>query len=180
MTIIDEEYQPVNEIEIDEPLVAEIGFKPLYASYICLIVGILLIITGFTIAMMLGAFFILISLFVHFALKDYKTMDIYETYLILYDTADVSLAKKVMFDDIVEWNCKNSEKTTDALMLKFGEFDVIYKDTFQANKVYKVLYKLIREKETYVIKEEENKKKKLVFRGFKGFDRFKKKKDNDN
>lgn len=153
----------VSEIENNGSLIKEIFYKPQTATIICCIVAVLFIATMKTYAIILGVFILAIAVFVIFKIKDYKTLGIYDTYVIVYSTEDPNYGRRVEMDEITEWCCKNSQGMSDAVMLRLNTGEVIYKDTFQTNKAFKALDKIIPSKETQAIKAAENKKKKLKF-----------------
>lgn len=154
---------PLNEIENNGQLIANVYYKPNTATYICIVVSIAFILTLNPLAMFLGVFVLGIAAFVTFKIKDRITLGIYDTYLIMYSTDDQSMAQRFEYDQIAEWNCKSGTGISDALMLRLIDGQVIYKDTFQTSKVFKAFNKVIPKKETYAIREEENKKTKLKF-----------------
>ena len=154
---------PIGEIENKGTLIGEIFYKPKMPTIICVVVGIVCVASLKPVAVALGAFILAVAVFVIFKIKDYKTIGIYDSYLIVYSTKDPNYARRIEFNDIVEWTCKSSEGISDALMLKLKSGEILYKDTFQTSLVYKTMNRVIPEKETRKVREAESKKKKLKF-----------------
>ncbi len=154
---------PIGEIKNEGKLIQEIFYKPKGATVVCLLVGLCFIVTLHPAAIALGIFILAVALFVIFKIKNYKTIGVYDRYLIIYATKDQNYARRIELDEIQEWTVKSGEGISDALMLKLQDGEVLFKDTFQIGLVYKSLNKVIPEKETRKIREEANKKKKLKF-----------------
>ena len=157
------EYRTIENLDRTGNLIGKVGYKPRHAIIISCIAAGLLCLTMNWIAILLAAFIILISLFVNHLVKERLTMEIYDQYILLFDSDDNNLVRKIDYADIVEWGCKNSENAADALMLKLSDEEVVYKNTFQIGKALRFLNKVIPDKEERRIQEEKNKEKKLKF-----------------
>ena len=162
MSEINEKYLPEETIVREGKLLASIGYVPNMAFLVCGIVGVLLCVTRLWGLVILGVFIVVLTVSVKVFVKDYKVLDIYDNNLILYDL-DNTYARKINYDSIVEWACKHGTSSADAIMLKLNDEEVIYKDTFMIGKAYRVINKLMPEKESQAIKDKENAKTKLKF-----------------
>ncbi len=168
----DKNLKPLELLENDGILIGEVNFKPNRAIIIAFIAALALILTRHPLAIVLAAFILGIALYVHYNVKDRKTVGVYDNYLIVYGSENPELARRIDFEDIVEWECKTNQNGADAVMLKLNDEEVIYKDTFQLPLAAKLLRKALPAKDSRKIKEEKNKNKKLKFDN--PFKRFKK------
>lgn len=155
--------KPLELIDNDGQLIGEVFYKPHRAIIFGSITALLLAITRQPLAILLGVFVLALSLYVHYIIKDRKTLGVYDSYIIVYASDNPNLVRKISFDDIEEWDCKANENGVDAFMIKLIDQEVIYKDTFQLPKAFKLLRKVLPLKETRKIEEEKYKKKKLKF-----------------
>ena len=161
----DEKYLPLDQFISDENLNATVMYKPKLAYYMGMIFGALLcfaVVIHWSFALF-GLFILSLSWLVGYFIQDYKVLAIYDTYVLVYDTEAVK-ARKVTYEEIVEWGCKHGKSGADSIMFKLKDDEVIYKDTFLSTKAYHTLNKLIPEKESQAVKDKENTKTKLQFR----------------
>ena len=77
-----------------------------------------------------------------------------------YGDRDAKYAYFLPFDDIVMWRM-DREGGHDSIVFELENNQKIIKDTFEADRVYKALYPLIREKEYNYIKMEKAKETQL-------------------
>lgn len=166
-------YIPENEITGCGKLIKNIMFKPKAAPIVCTFFAILLILIKSWISIALAIFTIVMVVYVALKVKDYKTISIYDNCIVLYDTHQTDLARKIDYSDVVEWTVKASQGASDALMLKLNTGEIIYKDSFQVSSVYRELNKLMPERESRAIQAEKNKQSSAKFK-FR-FPKFKKK-----
>lgn len=159
----DEKMVLLSEIEIDKPLIKTIKYKPTFSVYAVIIIGILLMLTRHIAFVLLGLFFIGLACIVLFVVKEKDTLSIYENFVIVHDFSRPDYGRKVLYDDIVEWNCSSKDGNSSGITLKLIGDEVVYKDTFQTSAAFKELNKIMPAKETQAIRIEENKKKQLVF-----------------
>ena len=153
---------PVEEIVREGDPLARIRYIANTATIISLIFGGLLCVTlnwGFVIS---GLLIIALTILVKINVRDYQVLDIYDDYLIVYEL-DTAYARRIAITDIKEWTGKPGKAGADAVMLILNDGEVIYKDTFMISKAYRTLNKIMPEKESQAIKDEENKKTKLKF-----------------
>jgi len=155
-----EKYQPEDTIVREGNLLATINYLPQTAFIICGILGVLLCVTWLWGLVILGIFIIVLTIFVKIYVKDYKVVDVYDTNLIIY-ALDSDEVRRVDFDSVTEWTCKKGTSGADSLMFKLSDGEVIYKDTFMIGKAYRVINKLMPDKESQAIRDRENAKKKL-------------------
>ena len=156
-------YMDINEIDLTGTLIGKVGYKPQYAVIFICVGAALLCLTRNWIAIALAGFMAAISLFVNQAVKERKTVDIYQEFLIIYSSDDDGKAIKIGVDDIVQWECKSGTTSADALCIKLKSEEEVFKNTFQTSKMFRYMNKCIPSKEATSIKEKENRKKKLKF-----------------
>ena len=157
-----DKYVAIDNISRDGDLRLALKYKPRLAYFTCLAVGCLLCITLHWAAIVMGLFLICLAVFMELTVKDYQVMDIYENFLIVYDLEN-DKARRIEFDDIVEWTCKHGMTNADSVMIKLQDGEYIYKDSFLSNRAYRVLNKLMPKKESQIVKDKENAKSKLKF-----------------
>ena len=139
-------YIPVEECKSEGNFVKAICFKPKKAPIVCLITGILLMIPNNMIVRLLGVFFILMALGVMKLVRDYKVMDIFDKGIMFYGDRETKTACFVPFEEIESWLVSH-ENGHDTVEIKMKDGGRIIKDTFEADRAYKTLYSLIREKD---------------------------------
>lgn len=157
-------YVLVEDMEQEGTLIGSVMYKPYVAIVVSAIVGVLFILTGNWIAIIAGIVFFGIVILVYVNVKDRKTVDVYDEYLILYHTDEPEYGRRIDYYEIAEWTIKNGSSSSDSLMIRLKDGEVIYKDTFLSGKVYRYVNKAIPQLETRYLQAEENKKKKLKFR----------------
>ena len=150
-------YKKVEEVIPNSKLVLSGAFKPFASTAIIIVVGLALLIFAPTIWFKgLGAFFIAIAAFVLFFVKDKKTIDIYETGCVIYHTKDQNLAYFLDFNDVEEWDVIH-ESGHDTIEFTLQDKNRAVVDTFQTNKIYNALDKVIPEKQHLVVLKKRNK-----------------------
>ncbi len=77
----------------------------------------------------------------------------------MYAYQSEDLVRVIKYEDVVEWGCKTDEGKSNAMMFRLNTGEVIYKDTFQANKAFSALNKIMPERETRTMQLEEFKAK---------------------
>ena len=154
------EYMPVAEVKPQGRFVKAIGFKPKAAPLIVTAMGIALLIPNSLYARLLGFLMIALAVLVFLKVKDFKVMDIFDKGIMFYGDADAKYAYFLPFDDIVMWKMER-EAGHDRIVFELNNDLKIIKDTFEADRVYKTLYPLIREKEYNYIKMEKAKETQL-------------------
>ncbi len=159
MSKTNETYVPLEQIDKEGTLVTEVGFKPNNSVYIVGIIGVLFILSLKSLLVVLGGFLVMMALLVKLQVKDYKTMGIYEDFIIFY-SEDQQTARRFDNEDIIQWTIKQGQGGADALMLVLNDEEEVYKNTFQTSKVYKALSNIMKSKEEKEIKlkKEEDKK----------------------
>ncbi|MBO4919114.1 MAG: hypothetical protein J5365_03050 [Erysipelotrichaceae bacterium] len=166
------EYLPVEQVKAQGRFIKAIGFKPKTAPLIVIAMGIALLIPNSLYSRLLGILMIALAALVLLKVKDYKVMDIFDQGIMFYGDVDAKYAYFLPFDDIVMWKMER-EAGHDSIVFDLGSGMKIIKDTFEANKVYKTLYPLIREKEHNYIKMEKARQNQLSIP--EAFDNIKKK-----
>ena len=153
-------YIPVEECKSEGNFVKAICFKPKKAPIVCLITGILLMIPNNMIVRLLGVFFILMALGVMKLVRDYKVMDIFDKGIMFYGDRETKTACFVAFEEIESWLVSH-ENGHDTVEIKMKDGGRIIKDTFEADRAYKALYSLIRDKDEKYIKALKDREKPL-------------------
>lgn len=149
-------YLKVEEVKHEGNFVCAVSFKPKMPIIICAVLGLALLFIDNLICRLLGAFVIIFAFFVFKEVEDYKVMDIFDKGIMVYGDKEAKLACFVAFDKISQWNI-DRENGHDTVELTLDDNKVIYKDTFEASKVYRALYRLIKEKEKNYIRAQKNK-----------------------
>ena len=162
MSTIDEKYLPIAEVDLDGELVGSVMYKTKLAPILCSIVAVALCLTLNWILILFAIFILGLAFFITKYVKDQKVADIYDTFIIVY-LEDEGLARRIDYDNVVEWTCKHNDSGVDAIMLILEDGETIYKDTFAISKAYKMLNKLIPLKESRKVKEAKDRKFKLKF-----------------
>ena len=157
-------YVPKSTLELEETLICDINYKPTFSLILGAIFGILMFFTGNIIAIVLGIFVLAFVIFVHFKVEDYLTLSIYPSYVLVYKLDSSELVRKIYYEDIEEWTCKDSDGKSNCVMIKLKTQEVIYKDTFQSSKVYGKFDKIMHEKETRAIQQEKNRQREFKFK----------------
>ncbi len=154
---------PIEKLDNTGTLVGEVFYKPTKAIIYVSLAALLLALTRNWLAILLGVFILGVALVVNYIIKDRITLGIYQDYVIVYASEDPTLARKISYSELAEWDCKTDAAGADAIMLKLVDGEIIYKDTFQAPVAFRLLRQALPEKETRKIKAEQEKKKKLKF-----------------
>ena len=156
---MDNNYVNKSELDINEKLIVDVKFKPMSTLIFGGVLGIVCCATLNPLAIVLGGVILLYSIFVYMNVKDYITLSIYETFVLVYAYQSEDLVRVIKYEDVVEWGCKTDEGKSNAMMFRLNTGEVIYKDTFQANKAFSALNKIMPERETRTMKLEEFKAK---------------------
>ena len=156
---MDNKYVNKNELEINEKLIIDVKFKPMNTLIFGAVLGVLCCVTLNTYAIILGGVILAYSLFVYMNVKDYITLSIYETFVLVYAYESEDQVRVIKYDDVVEWGCKTDEGKSNAMMFRLNTGEVVYKDTFQANKAFSALNKIMPERESRTMQLEEFKAK---------------------
>ena len=154
------EFSDVRDCRSEGTFVRAICFTPKKAPIVCTIIGILLLIPNSLLSRILGVFFIAMSIAVLKLVKDYKVMDIFDKGIMFYGDREASTALFVPFEEIESW-IVNHENGHDTVEVKLKDGRKIIRDTFEADKAYKALYSLIREKDEKYIRALKDREKAL-------------------
>ena len=100
---------------------------------------------------LLGIFLFLIVFAVIKLVKDFKVMDIFDKGIMIYGDEEAKTAFFVSFDEMESWDVKH-ENGHDTVEFVLNDGRTIIKDTFEADKVYRALMNLVREKDLSHIK----------------------------
>ena len=139
-------YIPVEECKAQGNFVKAVCFKPKKAPIVCIILGMAMFIPNNLYIRILGLFFILMAFAVLKLVKDYKVMDIFDEGVMVYGDHDAKLAYFFTFDEMKSW-LVNHEDGHDTIEFKLNDGTYIVKDTFEAEKAYRALYSLVKEKD---------------------------------
>ena len=92
-----------------------------------------------------------VCLFVIFKIKDYKCFEIYQDAILIYSDKKDDTVIKINYHDIKEWTVNNKQQGSNGIILILNDGRTIAKETFQINKAYNHLSKVMEEKESRVI-----------------------------
>ena len=149
-------YQKLEEIKVDSKLIASVAFKPIKSPIIIGIAGIAALFINNIWLRVLGIFFVAIALFVFLYVGDKKTIDIYETGSVIYNTKNSELAYWLDFENVEEWDITH-ESGHDTVVFSLLDKNRAVVETFQTNKIYSALEKIIPEKNHIAIMAKKNK-----------------------
>ena len=98
--------------------------------------------------------------FVLVYVKDRKVMDIFDKGVMVYEGRDSARAYWFTFDELEDWEVshENGHDTIEFLLLSGQR---IIKDSFEADRAYRTLYGLVKEKERRYIKAQKDREKPL-------------------
>lgn len=147
----DFEFIDVEDCRCEGSFVNAVCFKPKKAPLVCIVLGILLLIPNSLLSRILGIFFIAMAIAVLVLVKDYKVMDIFTRGIMVYGGREASKALFIPFDEVESWNV-NHDNGHDTVEIKLADGRMLVKDTFEADRAYKMLYMLAREKDAKYIK----------------------------
>ena len=154
------EFVNIEEIKTEGTFVKAICFKPKTAPIICMIIGVILILLRNIYTIVLGAFFIVMALLVLKLVEDYKVMDIFDKGVMIYGDKENKTACFIPFEQIKMWSIKR-EDGHDLIEFELESGEIIGRDTFEADKAYRTLCTLVREKEDKYIAAQKNKDRPL-------------------
>lgn len=149
-------YQKLEEIKVESKLIASVAFKPIKSPIIIGIAGIAALFVNNIWLRVLGIFFVAIALFVFLYVGDKKTIDIYETGSVIYNTKNSELAYWLDFENVEEWDITH-ESGHDTVVFTLLDKNRAVVETFQTNKIYSALEKIIPEKNHIAIMAKKNK-----------------------
>ena len=144
-------------------LVASFTYKPLSTEMVSLFLALIMFLTKNTLTIIFGIFVVAVTIFMKFCVKNPKTISVFETCLFIHDAEDENNGRKVDFEEIKEWSV-NNEDNSNLLKLVLNNGENLVKETYQTAEVYKVLNKLIGNKESRKVKN--TGRKKIAFGSF--------------
>lgn len=154
-------YTKATEIKVDSPLVGIVSFKQRIAPIVCFVFGVAIMFVASIWAKILGAFFILMAMFVFRFVEDKRTIDIYKSGVVIYNTKDNDLAFYLPYEDVKQWKASR-EGGHDSIIFELNDGQKTGVDTFQLEKAYEYLIKACPNKEEREIQREKNKKMKFA------------------
>ncbi len=126
------------------------GVKPRQAILFFLLVGIG--ITAFyPMYMTLGLSFIAVCLFALVAMPDRRLLDIYESFIIIYDSRILNMCYCIYWEDILTWQYIRKVEG-DQLQLELVDGQLVTCDAYRSRKLFLYLQTLARGKEKKVIR----------------------------
>lgn len=158
------EYVELSSIELNGNHICDINYKPMSTLIIGLVFAVLMLLTRNVYAIILAAFVLVYTVFVYKTVNDYRTLSIYDKYVLISEMDNPNKVRKINYEDVEEWTCKNNDGKANCVMFKLKDGEVIYKDTFQFNKAYNELYKLMPKKESMAIKRERQRQVQMKFK----------------
>lgn len=158
------EYVELSSIELTGNHICDINYKPNSTLIGAFIFAALMIITMNIYCIIIGVFVLVYAVFVTKTVNDYRTLSIYDTFVLISELDNSDKVRKINYDDVEEWTCKNNEGKANCVMFKLKDGEVIYKDTFQFGKAFNELNKLMPTKESMAIKKERQRKVQMKFK----------------
>ncbi len=151
-------YAPRQEVATKGALLGTVGYKPKAPVIIVAIVGVLLLVTFNWIAMLLGAFLLLLAIAVCKLLQDYTVMEVYEGGVLCYHPDKHDHAFFVDFDDIHEWSVNIVKKY--AIYFKLNNQNSFLVDSYRCGEAVKLLNRTIPDKSSEQVRIKEGREKK--------------------
>ena len=148
ITKMNDLYKPIAEVKTKGNFVEAICFKPKMPVITFLIIGILMLIPNNIYLRILGIFCIAMAVIVLKLVEDHKVIDVFDEGVMIYEN---DLACFIDYDDIKMWTVKH-DNGHDTIEFHLNDGTYIIKDSFQANKAYKVLNIYVKEKEEKYIR----------------------------
>ncbi len=154
------EFINIEEVKTQGNFVKAVCFKPKTAPVICAITGVLLILFRNIYTIILGVFFIIMALLVLKLVEDYKVLDIFDQGIMIYGDKENKTACFIPFTDLKVWSIKR-ENGHDLIEFELENGEKIGRETFEVDKAYRALIRLVREKEDKYIEAQKNKDRPL-------------------
>ena len=151
-------YAPRQDVATKGALLGTVNFKPKAPIIVVAICGVALIVTLNWVAMLLGAFFLVLAIAVWKLLQDYTVMEVYEGGVLCYNPNKHDLAFFVDNNDIHEWSV-NIVKNY-AVYFKLNNQNSFFVETYHCGPAVKLLNKTIPLKNTAHVRVEEGRQKK--------------------
>lgn len=137
-----------HKVKIDSNHLATIMYKNNIAVYVMVVISIILIITLNIWGIVFGVVLLAVCLFVIFKIEDYKCFEIYQDAVLIYSDKKNGLVIKIDYNDIKEWTVNNRQQGANGIIFVLNDGKTIAKETFQLNKAYSQLSKVMEEKES--------------------------------
>ena len=154
------EYKEITEVKADGQFLKAICFKPKKAPVICGIAGLLMLAVPNLPVRILGVFFIAMSFAVLKYVRDFKVMDIFDKGVMIYGDEDARTACFIPFEDIKMWTVKHQDGH-DMTGITLQDGSTIVMHSFEADKAYRTLNRLLKEKEERHLQKLEDRKREL-------------------
>lgn len=158
------EYVELSSLELTGNHICDINYKPNRTLIGAFVFAALMVITMNIYCVIIGVFVLIYAVFVYKTVEDYRTLSIYDTYVLITELDNPEKVRKINYDDVEEWTCKNNEGKANCVFFKLKDGEMIYKDTFQFNQAYNELNKIMPEKESMAIKRERQRKVQMKFK----------------
>ena len=157
-------YVDLSTVDLTGKHICDINYKPNSTLIGAFIFAAIMIITMNIYCIIIGVFVLAYAAFVTKTVNDYRTLSIYDTFVLISELDNSNNVRKINYDDIEEWTCKNNDGKANCVMFKLKDGEVIYKDTFQFGKAFAELNKLMPAKESMAIKKERQRKVQMKFK----------------
>lgn len=141
------EFENITDMQENGKFLGHISYKPNNAVMGVMIIGcVCTFIFRNMFGILFGGFLLILSAIVFFCVKDHKVMDVYDDALVLYDYRDETRVLRLPLEEIQEWNVNRNNSYLIALTLQGGE--QLGAQTFNVNRVYNLLKKVLPKKNT--------------------------------
>ena len=129
---------------LGEPKV-KVTSKPTSTLYICIVLGILMIVTKRF--WVLGILVLPVSILALIKIPEERRVYLYETFLVMFQNIGQEIILKVDYDDIQEWYIKQGSTTGDFLQLRLSNDQLTQVECFNSGKITKYLNDIMPDKE---------------------------------
>ena len=135
------------KIQNEQKKLTTVMYKNNTATYAMFVISLILIITRNVWGIVIGAILLLCAIFVHFKIKDFKVMEIYENCVVLFDKKSGELSNIIYNNYVQEWNIVNTEGSCNFIRFLLKDQNTISVESYQLNKAFDTLQKTMPTKE---------------------------------
>lgn len=131
----------------DKPL-KQVKMKPYTSIIVCVLLAVFLI--GVNFIPWAGWIILAIAVLELVLIPDYKILDAYQDYFVVYTRKDNVYCQMVRWDEIERWALKSGKSATDAVVVQIGEDgleEYVFVPSFNSMKLIRVFNKFAGSKE---------------------------------
>lgn len=141
----------ISELPANKEPILSVSLKPYRSFIFSIIIGIALFFTMNIAFIIFGIFIIAISVYFIVKIPDRKIIDFYSDSFVVYPVRSDGYCQRVLWDEVVEWNCKVGKAQSDTLTVKLSAGDAIYIESVQSVKIVRMFNKYAEKKSSNAI-----------------------------